>query len=73
LFADKPESVSGEDEDKGTEDTESDKDTSSSPKNFYSSIAKALKEEGIFPDLDDASLDSIKTPEDFAEVTEKQI
>ena len=73
LFADKPESVSGEDEDKGKEDTESDKDTSSSPKNFYSSIAKALKEEGIFPDLDDASLESIKTPEDFAEMTEKQI
>lgn len=72
LFDAKPESVGGEDkEDKG--DTDSDKDKSSSPKNFYSSIAKALKEEGIFPDLDDEALSKIQTPEDFAEATEKQI
>jgi len=58
LFDAKPESVGGEDkEDKG--DTDSDKDKSSSPKNFYSSIAKALKEEGIFPDLDDEALSKI--------------
>ena len=72
LFDAKPESVGGEDkEDKG--DTDSNKDVSSSPKNFYSSIAKALKEEGIFPDLDDDIVSKIQTPEDFAEATEKQI
>ncbi len=73
LFDEKPESVGGEDNEEDQEDTESDKDKSSSPKNFYSSIAKALKEEGIFPDLDDDALSKIKTPEDFAEATEKQI
>ena len=75
LFTDKPESVSS-----GTEENqEVEKDTStlskegSSPKNFYSSIAKALQEEGIFPDLDDDTTSKISTPEDFAEIVEKTI
>ena len=75
LFTDKPESVSS-----GTEENqEVEKDTStlskegSSPKNFYSSIAKALQEEGIFPDLDDDITSKISTPEDFAEIVEKTI
>lgn len=76
LFTDEPESVgSGKEDDiKEKEGTESDKDKGTSPKNnFYSSIAKALKEEGIFPDLDDETADNIKAPEDFAEAIEKQI
>ena len=75
LFTDKPESVSS-----GTEENqEVEKDTNtlskegSSPKNFYSSIAKALQEEGIFPDLDDDTTSKISTPEDFAEIVEKTI
>ena len=32
-----------------------------------------MKEEGIFPDLDDETADKIKAPEDFAEAIEKQI
>ena len=75
LFTDKPESVSS-----GTEENqEVEKDTNtlskegSSPKNFYSSIAKALQEEGIFPDLDDDITSKISTPEDFAEIVEKTI
>ena len=32
-----------------------------------------MKEEGIFPDLDDETADKIKAPEDFAEAVEKQI
>ena len=32
-----------------------------------------MKEEGIFPDLDDETADNIKAPEDFAEAVEKQI
>ena len=76
LFTEEPESVgSGKEDDiKEKEGTESYKDKGTSPKNnFYSSIAKALKEEGIFPDLDDETADKIKAPEDFAEAVEKQI
>ena len=76
LFTEEPESVGSgkEDNTKEKEGTESDKDKGTSPKNnFYSSIAKALKEEGIFPDLDDETADNIKAPEDFAEAVEKQI
>ena len=70
-----PESVgSGKDNQEEEEDTQSEKDKGTSPKtNFYSSIASALKEEGIFPDLDDDTLESIKTPEDFAEAVEKTV
>ena len=75
LFTEEPESVgSGKEDNKEKEGTESDKDKGTSPKNnFYSSIAKALKEEGIFPDLDDEVANNIKAPEDFAEAVEKQI
>lgn len=76
LFTEEPEGVGSgkEDNTKEKEGTESDKDKGTSPKNnFYSSIAKALKEEGIFPDLDDETADKIKAPEDFAEAIEKQI
>ena len=76
LFTEGPESVGSgkEDDTREKEGTESYKDKGTSPKNnFYSSIAKALKEEGIFPDLDDETADKIKAPEDFAEAVEKQI
>ena len=72
-----PESVgSGKETDTGTgEDTDSKKDTDSSPNNtsFYSSIAGALKEDGIFPDLDDETVSKISSPEEFAEMFESQI
>ena len=71
LFTDKPESVGSEDNTEEKEDTNS-KRNGTSPY-FYSSIAKALKEEGIFPDLDEDSLDDIKHPEDFKDLIEQQI
>lgn len=68
-----PESVgSGKDDKEEKEDTTL-KGDGTSPKNFYSSIAKALKEEGIFPDLDDESYSKIKEPEDFRDLIEQQI
>lgn len=74
LFTDEPESVSSDEDSEDKEGTKSDKDKSDSPKqNFYSSIAKALKEDGVFPDLDDESLKSVVNPEDFAAIVEKQI
>ena len=65
-----PESVGSEDT-KEKEDTDSDKG-STSPK-FYSSIAKAFAEEGIFPDLDEDIISKVETPEDFRELIDKQI
>lgn len=73
LFTDTPESVGS-----GKENTEEKEDTTpkgdgTSPKNFYSSIAKALKEEGIFPDLDNEGLSKVKDPEDFRDLIDQQI
>ena len=67
-----PESVGSEEniQDKG--DTTSEKD-GSSPNNFYSSIAKALKEDGILPDLDEEMLNKAESAEDFAQIIESQI
>ena len=70
LFA-KPESVGSEEEKQVKEGIQSKKDGSSPY--IYSSIAKALKEEGIFPDLDDEIADKIAKPEDFAQAIEQQI
>lgn len=73
LFEDTPESVGSEEHQEG-EDTNSEKKPGSSPNNnFYSSIAKALKEDGVFPDLDDETVTNIKEPEELAEAIEQQI
>ena len=71
---DESESVGSEKVDtKGKESTSS-KETGASPKtNFYSSIASALKEEGILSALDEDTLSKIKTPEDFAEAMESEL
>lgn len=74
LFEETPESVGSEEHQEG-EDTTSTKETGSSPtnNNFYSSMAKALKEEGVLPDLDDDTVGNIKEPEDLARAIEEQI
>lgn len=74
MFEETPESVSGEDEDNQEKEdpAKPKKDASSSP-NFYSSITTALKEDGVLPDLDDEDLAKVQSPEDFAEIIEKQI
>lgn len=73
LFTNTLESVgSGKENTEGKEDTLP-KGDGTSPKNFYSSIAKALKEEGIFPDLDDEGLSKVKDPEDFRDLIDQQI
>lgn len=69
-----PESVGSEEkENKEKEDTTPEGDGTSPKTDFYSSIAKALKEDGIFPDLDNDTIDGIKDPEGFAEAIKKQI
>ena len=73
LFTEESESV-GSEEIEETEDTKSDNGEGASPKtNFYSSIAKALKDEGIFPDLDDELVGKAVTAEDFRDLVENQI
>lgn len=71
-----PESVGSEDDkkEKGKEDTASQKGGGSSPNSdFYKSIASALVEDGILPDLDKEFVDGISTPEDFAKAIDKQV
>lgn len=64
-----PESVGSEQNTKGKEDTPS---SGTSPY-VLSSLAKALKEEGILLDLKDEDIEKIAKPEDFADVIEQQI
>lgn len=65
-----PESV-GSEENKEKEDTSSDEAEDSSPNNVFSSIAKAFKEEGILPNLEEDA--KIETADDFAEVMREHI
>lgn len=71
LFEDSPESVSSEEDIvKEQESTSSEK--GASPK-FYSSIAKAFADDGIFPDLNEEDISKIETPEDFRTLIESKI
>lgn len=73
LFTDESESVgSEEDNTRDKEDTGLSNDKGASPtNNFYSSIAKALREEGIFQNLDDEV--NISSAEDFAKAMRDEI
>lgn len=67
-----PEKV-GEEEDNETEEdaiTSTDDGTSPNP---YSSIASALKNDGIFPDFEDEEIEKATTPEAFAELVNKAV
>ena len=73
LFTDESESVGSEENNaRDKEDTGLSKDKGASPtNNFYSSIAKALREEGIFQNLDDEV--NISSAEDFAKAMRDEI
>lgn len=67
----------GSSESVGSREHEDEEDTTStkagtSP-DFFSSIANAFAEEGIFPDLDDETVKNIKTAEDFRKAVDDQI
>lgn len=70
LFTNKPESVGSDEENKGEEDTSSKEATSP---NFYSSIAKAFAEDGVFQDLNDEALSKINNAETFRDLIEQKI
>lgn len=67
-----PESVGSEEDDTENEDTSSEK-KGTSPTNFYSSIAKALKEDSILSYSDDKDFNEVKSAEDLYTVIEKEI
>lgn len=67
-----PESVGSEEDDTENEDTSSEK-KGTSPSNFYSSIAKALKEDSILSYSDDKDFNDVKSAEDLYAVIEKEI
>lgn len=59
-------------EDEHEENAISPKGDGSSP-SIYSSIATALKNDGIFPEFSDEELSAVNSPEDFAELFDKAI
>lgn len=71
MFGDKPESVGSEEHKDNKEDTTSTEDGTSP--DFFSSIANAFAEEGIFPDLDEETIKGIKTAQDFRNAIDEQI
>ena len=70
LFTEEPESVGSEEDNKEKEGTSSKEETSP---NFYSSIAKAFAEDGVFQDLNDDDLSKVKDAESFRDLVEQKI
>ena len=69
----KPESVgSGKDKQGKGEDTAEQENGGASP-NFFSSIATAFAEEGIFPDLDEDTISSINDAQSFRDAITRQM
>lgn len=72
LFDGEPESVGSEENNEGNrEDTH--KQKSGPSPDFFSSIATAFAEEGIFPDLDEETIKGIKDAESFRDAIKEQI
>lgn len=64
---------SGKEDKQGKEDTIPDRSGISPKTNFYSSIASALKEDGIFQNLDDDKAKEIKDAESFAQAIRDEV
>lgn len=65
------EKVGEGDKHQAEEDAAQKRGDGSSPDTFFSSIADALKKDGILSDLDDKDIESVKTADDFAQLFEK--
>lgn len=72
MFEEKPESVGSEENNKGNKEDTNPQKGGSSP-DFFSFIATAFAEEGIFPDLDEETIGKIKTAQDFRDAVNEQI
>ena len=69
----KPESVGSGKETEGKGDSSTEDGGGTSPKNFYSSIANAMAEDGIFPNLDEEALSKVVDAETLSEAIEAEI
>lgn len=68
-----PESVGSGQEKEEEEDATPEKDDGTSPTDFYSSIASALAEEGVFLNSEDEAIKNVSTPEDFVKLFEAEV
>lgn len=71
----KPESVVSEDSQEGTEEGSSTEDGggTSPNENFYSSIANAMAEDGIFPNLDEETVSKADSAEALSDLIEAEV
>lgn len=69
-----PEDVGSEKKDvKEMEDTTTDKDSGTSPNNFYSSIASALAVDGVFPNLTEEDVKKAGDAESFSQLIDDEV
>ena len=68
----KPESVGGKKDKQGEEEDTTKQKSGASP-NFFSSVATAFAEEGIFPDLDEETINGINDAQSFRDAIDQQI
>lgn len=74
LLDKQPESVSSERVTEGNRETPNSKNDIGAPnQNLFFSIAKALRDEGVFPDLSDDTLNDIKDAEGFRKLFDSQV
>ena len=74
LIGNQSESVGSEEDSEGAGGTpDSQTDAGTPPPNLYSSIAKAFRDEGVFPDLSDEELKNIKDAEAFRKLFDDQV
>ena len=67
-----PESVGSEEDIQGNKE-ETTKQKGSTSSDFFSSIATAFVEEGLFPDLDEETISKIKTAQDLSDAIKEQM
>ena len=70
---DKPESVGSEKNNEEKGGSSADDGGGTSPSNFYSSIANAMAEDGIFPNLDEETLNKVVDAETLSDAIEAEI
>ena len=73
LLGNQPESVGSEETTVGNGETPESTNDSGTSQNLFSSIAKALKDEGVFPDLPDDTVVNIKDATSFKKLFDDEI
>ena len=73
LIGNQSESVGSGDNSEGDGEAPDSKNDTGAPQNLFSSIAKALRDEGVFPDLSDDTLDKIKDADAFRKLFDEQV